>query len=496
MKCRHCNRNWSTSNNRPYIFCPFCKEPLINVTESFQSLEDALCYLTGHYGVKILGDKQTVLSFIEVFLPRKQRERSFLRIAYDGGIIKAVLAVKEDLPKRQQTFLRQATAQFADSFGISEEWADYIMNCIAKSVGMECHEQNIHILKSLNGEKGEANEQFELALECLEKEQTEDYIRWITTAIELGSEKAAFHYGKYLFQKTEGQSEGERFLVQAMEIGNTDALCYLARYINELSKENKNRVEKFVEKRDITYDLLSVQQLLNLTFYFERQKDMSLAVELAERAYTMEPTIAWKRYIELLEKRAGSLDSMTAGRVYRQMAKEGNLEAVKRLAAYIESSVSSAVDMKTALYWYKIAANSGDIDAQLHLAEVYETGNQTDKDLREAVGWYEAAAANGSMKAYQKISFKNPNCIRKTVSLLMEDNSIMECQWIGYFPYQGKEYLLILDPESNENVPLLYREFGTKGDFEVEFLVEEQEQEILQAYRRKKNGSRLRRIKF
>ena len=67
----------------------------------------------------------------------------------------------------------------------------------------------------------------------------------------------------------------------------------------------------------------------------------------------------------------------------------------------------------------------------------------------------------------------------------MEDDSILECDFQGYLSYQGKDYLIITDPDSKESIPLLYREIGTEGDFEVEFLDEDEEKDILQAFRRK-----------
>ena len=121
----------------------------------------------------------------------------------------------------------------------------------------------------------------------------------------------------------------------------------------------------------------------------------------------------------------------------------------------------------------------------------HETGEQTKQDLKKAAEWYEIAAANGSSEAYQKISFKSPNCIRKTVSLILEDDSIIECNVQGFLSEQGSDYLIVADPDTNESVPLLYRETGSNGDFEVEPLEEEREDAILQAFRRKNDGCRI-----
>ena len=212
---------------------------------------------------------------------------------------------------------------------------------------------------------------------------------------------------------------------------------------------------------------------------------------MLENAYAKEPSVSWSRYVEVLEKRSDSMEHITIGKVYRQVAETGNISAIKALAAYIENKSSSADDIKIALYWYKIAADAGDMSSQLRLAKAYETGEQTKQDIKKATEWYEIAAANGSSEAYQKISFKSPHCIRKNVSLILEDDSIIECNVQGFLSEQGSDYLIVTDPDSNESVPLLYREIGSAGEFEVESLEKEQEDAILKVIRRKKDGYRI-----
>lgn len=75
-------------------FCPFCQKPIVPIQEEFKTMEDALCYLTRQYTPEILENKQTILQFIDTFLPTKKRERNFLNIAYTSGLVKAVLSRK------------------------------------------------------------------------------------------------------------------------------------------------------------------------------------------------------------------------------------------------------------------------------------------------------------------------------------------------------------------------------------------------------------------
>ena len=80
MECKNCHRTWDSDENKAYVFCPFCQELLIDVPEKIKTLDVALNYLTKHYGASILEDKQTVLRFVETFLPGKKRERNFLNM--------------------------------------------------------------------------------------------------------------------------------------------------------------------------------------------------------------------------------------------------------------------------------------------------------------------------------------------------------------------------------------------------------------------------------
>lgn len=459
----------------------------MDVDEEFSTLEEALNYISEQFGSDILNDKQMILQYIDTFFPDKKRERNFLNMAYSGGIIKSMLAIRGEPAERQQMFIQQAAFQLEDVYGISEEWANYIVNCIAEVCGIKLHNQSSNIQKKIRAENGDVNAQLELALDYINNDDVENYVYWIKHAIQGGSYKAAFHYGKYLYennQKSTNKKEGEELLIRSVQSGNIDAACYVARYLNAFKEENRKIVMEFVGNINFDDDILSVDQLLNLTVYFEMQKDINFALYLAELAFEKDYAVSWKRYIELLKKRANPMDSTTIGKVYRQVAEKGNLDAIKNLAEHIEKTTSSASEMRTAMYWYKVAADAGDIAAQLRLAKIYETGDRVDRDINEAIGWYELASANGSKEAYDKISFKSSSCIRETVSLLMEDDSVFECDLKGFLSYQGKDYLVIIDPDSNEYVPLLYRELGTTGDFEVEILDEIEEQDVLRAFRR------------
>lgn len=485
MECKNCHGTWDSDENKAYVFCPFCQELLIDVPEKIKTLDVALNYLTKHYGASILEDKQTVLRFVETFLPGKKRERNFLNMAYAGGLVKSVLVTVNDSTEKQRIFVHQAIDQMQENYGISEEWANYIMNSVASSLGIDSINPNSGIQKRLEAENGDSDAQFSLALEYFDNEDMEKYTHWIRLAIDNGSQEATSHYGKFLFQEKDRHEEGIQLLLKSALSGFMDSICYLAKQMKELPADTQKKIIDIVGKNGNKYELLSVQQLIDLSFYYQQQSDLDTAILLAGKGYEKDSTLSWQRYTDLLKLRSDIKDQITIGKIYRQIAEKGNINAIKALAEYIENKASSFSDEKTALYWYKIAADAGDVSSQLRLAKVYETGEPDIKDLNKAVDWYEIAAANGSQEAYQKISYKSPWCIRKRVSLIMEDDSILECDFQGYLSYQGKDYLIITDPDSKESIPLLYREIGTEGDFEVEFLDEDEEKDILQAFRRK-----------
>lgn len=486
MKCNNCHSEWNEIDNKAYIFCPFCHEPLIYILEEINTIEEALNYLTQEYNSEILSDKQTVMQFIDVFLPERRRERNFLNMAYVGGLVASVLATKDNPAERQQMFVQQAIDQLQDDFGVSENWANYIMSCIASCSGIRFQSNDSVIQKRISAENGDCKAQLSLAMEALDNEDLENYAYWIRMAIENGSAEATFHYGKYLHQQLESQAEGTRLLTNSAEEGSVDAVCYMARHTNSLTGENSKKIAHIVREIDLAHELLSVQQLVDLSFYYEQIHELDQAIALAESAYTKEPANAWLRYSDLLKKRSNTVDQITVGKIYRQVAEIGNITAVKLLAEYVEEKATSPADMRTALYWYKVAADAGNVPPQLRLAEAYEMGNRVNRDIAKAVEWYEIAAANGSDEAYQKISFKSPRCIRKTVVLLLEDDRVLECDVQEFFSYQGNDYLIIINPDSHENIPLLFQENGTAGDFEVNPLDEKEERDILRAFRRRK----------
>ena len=56
----------------------------------------------------------------------------------------------------------------------------------------------------------------------------------------------------------------------------------------------------------------------------------------ADIGYAKDSTLSWERYADLLKLRLNAKDQITAGKIYRQIAEKGNIDAIKALAEYIE----------------------------------------------------------------------------------------------------------------------------------------------------------------
>ena len=375
MRCQYCNANWMENDQKFYAFCPFCRKPLIKMTEQISSLKEGLAYLTGEYGKEVLGDRQTVLLFIDTFLPKAKRERNFLNMAYASGIVRLISESKDDNAEKQKLVIQQSMNRLIDAFGISEEWASYVIGCLAMSLGLAVSVHNLTIQRKLDAEKGDVNAQFSLALEYLDKEDMENYGQWMRKAIKNGSVQAAFHYGKYLFDNATENREGEELLMGAANAGNRDAVCYAAHHLSELTEEHQEKIREFVEQMQVMDASLSSKQLLELSFYYEQQDKLPQAITVCEKAYKKEALTSWKRYIALLEKRSAPLDHVTVGKVYRQLLEIGNLEAIEKLAEYVKDKAISEEDKKTVIYWYKVAANAGSVRAQRYLENIYDSGS-------------------------------------------------------------------------------------------------------------------------
>lgn len=494
MECARCGSVWKEQEGKHYFMCPFCHEPLVTPAKEMDSLQSILLNLTSLYGKEIFSDKQCVMQYLEICMPSGRRERNFLGMAYSSGIVELLLKISRNEQKKQKNIVSQSVALLEEDYGISNEWANYIVESIAISIGLEVEQSTSIVGLRLQAEQGNSDAQYRLALKLfddVEKESSiKQYLFWIEKSALNGNLDAKFHIGKYLFEngdKSLAKKNAITYLEEAADSGNLDAVCYLASQIN-CEKVDNRHVDILVAEIEQKIDFLTSKQLLDLSKYYENRKTnvdrVNRVLECVQLAYKKDRINTWKRYTNILEKIGDRECLAIRTRVLKEIANEGNAEAIFLLAEQYFKDVHNTADMKTVIYWYKMAADAGMLDAQLRLADIYEKGKWISANSEEAVYWYGQAAINGSTLAMEKIRFSSNKCIRKTATFLLKDNSEIECAVKGYLSYKGNEYLIIFDSEIEEEIALRYFETNSIGDFEVKGIGEDEEKIVLREYRR------------
>lgn len=89
-------------------------------------------------------------------------------------------------------------------------------------------------------------------------------------------------------------------------------------------------------------------------------------------------------------------DFLTALRIYRQLADQGDAEAqymIGQMHTYPGTGVEH--DYSQAEIWFRKAAEKGYADAQVGLAFIYLNGRGATANLAEAIKWFERAAEQG-----------------------------------------------------------------------------------------------------
>lgn len=93
--------------------------------------------------------------------------------------------------------------------------------------------------------------------------------------------------------------------------------------------------------------------------------------------------------------------------------------------------------------------------------------------------WYKLAVINRSSYAKVKVNYKSPECILKTLTLIFEDDSELECCVLGVECFQGDDYFIIEDPDTKECIPVKYTETDIIEGFEIEQVDEKNEKIVL-----------------
>lgn len=486
MKCEHCESEWQSTGSEQVLFCPFCNSPLISIKEKFHYLEDVFLYLTKEYGIEMLRNKRNTLQFMEYFFPDGRREYRFTNMLYSSGFMETIFRIRNSPENVHNSAIKQVTIQFGDRYGISTEWADYVVGCVCKSLGMVNNvEYSIIKIRQL-AEQGSSIFQFELA-ECYRtgrkiQKNVQKYLKWLECSAKNAYPIAMFQLGEELWNGLVCErniNEAIRLIKEAVKFGNRDAVCFVAGNA-EIYNCCGLKLDTYIQKMLNSKRELSVKQLLGVIRYFVRKKDFGTAISLAEIAYEKDEKMAWGTYVEVLQLDNSRESRALSLKVIKEVATSGNALACKMLAEHCEGQAKTEQDMSTALYWYRMAAEVGDVDAQIRLAQIYECGIVVQKDIEQAIFWYKMAAYNGDQYAKSKVSYKSQDCIIDTITLEYEDDFEMLCQVEKAVSFEGNDYLILSDYETREKFVVYYMENNTIEGFEVKDVEETIEEEVLQ----------------
>lgn len=92
-------------------------------------------------------------------------------------------------------------------------------------------------------------------------------------------------------------------------------------------------------------------------------------------------------------------DYETSFRLWKEMAKNGDVEARNYLGIHYYLGLGVNRDYKEALKWYERAARAGYPDAQRNYGDMYQYGRGVPQDYYKAFVWYFAASQQGHLAA-------------------------------------------------------------------------------------------------
>jgi len=98
-------------------------------------------------------------------------------------------------------------------------------------------------------------------------------------------------------------------------------------------------------------------------------------------------------------------DYATAVKLWRPLAKQGNVKAQFNLGLMYHRGMGVPKDDRETAKWWRKAAKRGYATAQTNLANMYQFGLGVPKNYKEAAKWYRHAAKQGDVKAQYSLGF-------------------------------------------------------------------------------------------
>lgn len=491
LRCNHCGSSWQTISNDTVLFCPFCSKALVSLPDDLNDFEEILNYLVSTYGKQLLSNQRVVFQFLEACLPNAKKESAFLRYAYASGIMEQICKIDITNNVAVDSVRKRALYILSSDYGVSEEWAKYIVFSIFKSIGVcEQGEDTSSVYIQRKAERNDVSAQYILSQMFLDGKDVhannDKYIYWLTRASENGFAKATFELARCYINGT--VCNQDLFLASNLLKDIITSIPLAAVYaLNNIALLKFNEAEtaltlKIVE--DNSYEIGWKAYMALAQYHAHVSHNNNRAITFAKKAYEISPSEGWEIYYQQLQIRGAVGDIPLSIKVIKDAVDDGNSNAAYILGEKHRIGDGVVQNYTIALNWFRIAANAGNTSAQYQMGMLYEHGLGVKKDPEQAISWYRKAAYGGYSEAKEKISYRTSNLL-KDVTLQFDDGSELNCPVEGIFDFAGDSYMIVKDPDSPEIIAFGYREVHTIDGFELNNLDDTTHDNVIRAYRRR-----------
>lgn len=491
MRCNHCGSSWQTISNAPVLFCPFCSEALVSLPRNLSDFEEVLTYLASNYGKQLLANQRTVFQFLEKCLPNAKKESAFLRYAYASGVMDQICKVDATNTVAVDSIRKRAFYILTSDYGVSEEWAKYIIFSILKCIGIaDQGEDTSAVYIQRQAERNDPDAQYTLAQMFLDGKDvhasTEKYIYWLNRASQNGFVKATFELVRCYVDGTACKQNlsTATTLIKTIIDKIPTAAIYAINNIRLLSL-NDSDISLALKTIENSCDEIGLHAYMALAQYHAQvTQDNENALIYAKKAYDISPAEAWELYCQQLQIRNAVGDVPLSIKVMKDAVNDGSSTAAYELGEKHRQGLGVPKNYTTAMSWYRIAANAGNSLAQYQLGTFFEYGLGVSKDIDQAIYWYKKAAYSGCSDAKEKVNYRTSTLL-KDITLQFEDDSELSCPVDGIFDFGGNSYMIVRDPDSPDLIAFGYKEVHTIDGFELSNLDEATHDRVINAYRRR-----------
>lgn len=195
----------------------------------------------------------------------------------------------------------------------------------------------------------------------------------------------------------EEQEEIFKIITRYADLGNCDAICYVA-LLAMVSEDKEININDIIDtlKSIAMKGHAKAQYLLAMIYYGsfdEETENQDEGYKWLEKSANLEYAPAQYLVGEAyFNGESVSIDYDEAFKMFENSAKQGYLYAQCKLGFCYEFCYGTEQDYKEAIKLYKLAAKSGLDEAQNRLGNLYFNGNGVSTTYKEAIKWFNSAA--------------------------------------------------------------------------------------------------------